>query len=115
MCSDLAQRCNTLTLSTYNCPMLTATPPTLEGHKILEYKGIFTAHVFFSGGLSLNSQKTQDEFNANLTEGRRQALLQLEQQAEALGANAIIDVCIRHVFPQILAYLVTVEGTAVVI
>ena len=105
--------------------MIISTTPGIEGKTITEYKGIVFGEVItginvlkdigaglrnFFGG---RSQGYEDE----LLQARENALAEMEQRAQALGANAIVGVDVDY---EVLGadngmLMVSVTGTAVVI
>lgn len=105
--------------------MILSTTPTIEGHTILEYKGIVTgetiigANVFkdflagirdFIGGRSGSYEKV-------LREAKDTALTEMQERASQLRANAIvgIDIDYETVGQSGSMLMVAVSGTAVVI
>ena len=105
--------------------MIVTTTPTIEGHTILEYKGIVTgettigANVFkdflagirdFIGGRSGSYEKV-------LREAKDTALAEMQERASQLRANAIvgIDIDYETVGQSGSMLMVAVSGTAVVI
>ena len=105
--------------------MILSTTPTIEGHTILEYKGIVTgetiigANVFkdvlagirdFIGGRSGSYEKV-------LREAKDTALAEMQERASQLRANAIvgIDIDYETVGQSGSMLMVAVSGTAVVI
>ena len=105
--------------------MILSTTPTIEGHTILEYKGIVTgetiigANVFkdflagirdFIGGRSGSYEKV-------LREAKDTALKEMEERAEMMGANAIVGVDLDYeaLGSNSSMLMVTASGTAVVI
>ena len=105
--------------------MILSTTPTIEGHTILEYKGIVTgetiigANVFkdflagirdFIGGRSGSYEKV-------LREAKDTALAEMQERASQLRANAIvgIDIDFETVGQSGSMLMVAVSGTAVVI
>ena len=105
--------------------MILSTTPTIEGHTILEYKGIVTgetiigANVFkdflagirdFIGGRSGSYEKV-------LREAKDTALAEMQERASHLRANAIvgIDIDYETVGQSGSMLMVAVSGTAVVI
>ena len=105
--------------------MILSTTPTIEGHTILEYKGIVTgetiigANVFkdflagirdFIGGRSGSYEKV-------LREAKDTALAEMQERASQLRANAIvgIDIDYETVGQSGSMLMVAVRGTAVVI
>ncbi len=105
--------------------MITTTSPNIEGQQIVEYKKIVFGEVItgvnfvkdigaglrnFFGG---RSQGYEDELIA----AREEAIHEMEQRAEQLGANAIIGVDIDY---EVLGadngmLMVTASGTAVIV
>lgn len=105
--------------------MILSTTPTIEGHTILEYKGIVTgetiigANVFkdflagirdFIGGRSGSYEKV-------LREAKDTALAEMQERASQLRANAIvgIDIDYETVGQSGSMLMVAVSSTAVVI
>lgn len=105
--------------------MLLSTTPTLEGRTIREYKGvvfgetIIGANVFrdflaavrdFVGGRSGTYERV-------LAEARETALSEMQQRAEALGANAVVGIDLDYevVGERGSMLMVSASGTAVVI
>ena len=105
--------------------MITTTTPSVEGKRIVEYKGIVFGEVVsgvnvvrdiaasFSNFLGGRSGSYEDE----LIKARQNALREMEQKAASLGANAVVGVDIDY---EVLGadngmLMVTASGTAVVI
>ncbi|MDY6241785.1 MAG: heavy metal-binding domain-containing protein [Prevotella sp.] len=103
--------------------MILSTTPTLEGHTILEYKGVVTGETilganivkdFFAhirdvvGGRSGSYEKV-------LRQCRDQSLSEMEERAAELGANAIvgIDIDYETIGQNGSMLMVAVSGTAV--
>ena len=103
--------------------MIITTTPQIEGHKILEYKGIVTGEVIiganafkdiaasfrdFFGGRSGSYEKV-------LIEGKESAMNEMMNRAAQLGANAIVGVDIDYetVGQTGSMLMVAVSGTAV--
>ena len=104
--------------------MIVTTTPSVEGKKIVEYKGIVFGEVVsgvdflkdfaagmrnFFGGRSGSSEE-------ELLAARTQALEEMEKRAEAMGANAVVGVDVDY---EVLGadngmLMVSVSGTAVV-
>ena len=105
--------------------MITTTTPSIEGKRIVEYRGIVFGEVVsgvnfvkdiaasfsnFFGGRS-------GSYEEELINARQNAIIEMEQRAQALGANAVVGVDIDY---EVLGQannmlMVTVSGTAVVI
>lgn len=105
--------------------MLISTTPTIEGHRIIEYKGVVTGETIvganvlkdfmadlrdFFGGRSGTYEKV-------LREAKDTALREMEEHAVELGANAIvgIDLDYEAIGQNGSMLMVTCSGTAVVI
>ena len=86
--------------------MIVTTTNTVQGRKIIEYKGIVFGEVitgikfyknfaaeltnFFGGRLFSNE--------GELVEARKKALIELARQADLLGANAVVGVSLDYKF-----------------
>lgn len=105
--------------------MIVTTTPSIEGKRIVEYKGIVFGEVIsgvnfvkdiaasfsnFFGGRS-------GSYEEELIEARQSAVKEMEQRAYAMGANAVVGVDIDY---EVLGsdngmLMVTASGTAVII
>ena len=105
--------------------MITTTTPSVEGKRIVEYKGIVFGEVVsgvnfvrdiaasfsnFFGGRS-------GSYEEELIQARQSAIREMEQRAAALGANALVGVDIDY---EVLGadngmLMVTASGTAVTV
>lgn len=105
--------------------MVTTTTPSVEGKRIVEYKGIVFGEVVsgvnfvrdiaasfsnFFGGRS-------GSYEEELIQARQSAIREMEQRAAALGANAVVGVDIDY---EVLGadngmLMVTASGTAVTV
>ncbi len=105
--------------------MIVTTTPSVEGMRIVEYKGIVCGEVIsgvnfirdiaasFTNFLGGRSGSYEDE----LINARQNALNEMEQRAAQMGANAIVGVDIDY---EVLGtdngmLMVTASGTAVVV
>ena len=105
--------------------MISTTTPTIEGHRIIEYKQIVFGEVItginfikdfgasfrnFFGG---RSQGYEEE----LINARGQAIYEMEQRAIYIGANAVVGVDVDYevLGPDNGMMMVTACGTAVVV
>ena len=104
--------------------MIITTTPSIEGKKIVQYKGIAFGEVIsgvnfikdFAAGLTNFFGGRSGSYEGELIEARENALHEMEQRAAALGANAIVGVDIDY---EVLGQggnmlMVTACGTAVV-
>lgn len=105
--------------------MITTTTNTIEGKKIVEYKGIVFGEVVsgvnfikdFAAGLSNFFGGRSGSYEGELIEARENALREMEKRAVAMGANAVVGVDIDY---EVLGQggnmlMVTASGTAVVV
>lgn len=104
--------------------MISSTTPSLDGHRIREYKGIVTGEAilganlfrdFFAGIRDIVGGRS-GAYEEELGKARRIALEELEQAAARLGANAVVGVDLDYeVIGQNGSMLmVSASGTAVV-
>ena len=105
--------------------MIITTTPTIEGHCIKEYKGIVSGEVIFG----MNFMKDffasihdvfggrNNSYEKSMLEGRQTALAEMEKNAKALGANAIVGVSYGYetMGQNGSMLMVAISGTAVVI
>ena len=104
--------------------MIVTTTPSVEGKKIVEYKGIVFGEVVsgvnflkdFAAGMRNFFGGRSGSYEEELLAARTQALEEMEKRAEAMGANAVVGV---DVDCEVLGadngrLMVSVSGTAVV-
>ena len=104
--------------------MIVTTTPTVEGKRIVEYRGIVFGEVIsgvnfikdFTAGLSNFFGGRSATYEEALMRARVEALNELQQRAAAAGANAVVGVDVDY---EVLGanngmLMVTVSGTAVV-
>lgn len=105
--------------------MIVTTTPTVEGRKIVEYRGIVFGEVVsgvdfvkdFAAGLTNFLGGRSGSYEGELIDARESALNEMMQRAASLGANAIVGVDVDY---EVLGQannmlMVTVSGTAVVV
>lgn len=105
--------------------MIITTTPSIEGKKIVAYRGIVFGEVIsgvnvikdFTAGLSNFFGGRSATYEEELMNARESALKELEQRAAARGANAVVGVDVDY---EVLGanngmLMVTASGTAVVI
>jgi len=103
--------------------MIVTTTPSVEGKKIIEYKGVIFGEVItgvnvikdFAAGLTNFFGGRSDSYEGELIKAREDALRELERRAKELGANAVVGVDIDY---EVLGQggnmlMVTASGTAV--
>ncbi len=104
--------------------MIITTTPTIEGKRIVEYKGIAFGEVIsginfvkdFAAGLTNFFGGRSNSYEGELIEARQTALRELENRASELGANAVVGVDLDY---EVLGQggnmiMVTASGTAVI-
>ncbi len=102
--------------------MIYATTNILEGYTITQYLGIVAgeailgANVFkdFSAGMRDIVGGRSAAYEQQLTEAKRIALKEASEQAEKLGANAVIGMDLDYETIRGSMLMVSVSGTAVV-
>jgi uncharacterized protein YbjQ (UPF0145 family) len=105
--------------------LVITTTPSVEGKKIIEYKGIVFGEVVngvdfvkdFAAGLTNFFGGRSGSYEGELIEARRNALDEMAQRAKAIGANAVVGVDIDY---EVLGQggnmlMVTASGTAVIV
>ncbi len=105
--------------------MIISTTPTLEGKKIIEYKGIVFGEVVsgvdfvkdFAAGLTNFFGGRSNSYEGELINARENAIDEMGERARQMGANAVVGVDIDY---EILGsannmMMVIASGTAVVV
>jgi len=105
--------------------MIITTTPTVEGKKIIDYKGIVFGEVIsgvdfikdFAAGLTNFFGGRSGSYEGELIEAREKALAEMTDRALSLGANAVVGVDVDY---EVLGQgnnmlMVTASGTAVVV
>lgn len=105
--------------------MITTTTPSVEGRRIVEYKGIVFGEVVsgvnfirdFAASFSNFFGGRSGSYEDELINARQSAIREMEQRAASLGANAVVGVDIDY---EVLGtdngmLMVTASGTAVVV
>jgi uncharacterized protein YbjQ (UPF0145 family) len=103
--------------------LIITTTPSVEGRKIVEYKGIVFGEVIsgidfikdFAAGLSNFFGGRSGSYEEELMRARQNALMEMQQRAYQLGANAVVGVDMDY---EVLGtnngmLMVTASGTAV--
>lgn len=105
--------------------MITTTTPNIEGHKVLEYKGIVSGETilganflkdFFAGIRDIVGGRS-GSYEKVLIKGKEIALSEMQERASELGANAIVGVDLDYetIGKKSSMLMVVASGTAVVI
>lgn len=105
--------------------MIISTTPSLEGKKIIEYKGIVFGEVIsgvdfikdFAAGLTNFFGGRSGSYEGELIQARENAIEEMEKRARDIGANAVVGVDIDY---EVLGQannmlMVTASGTAVIV
>jgi len=100
--------------------MIITTTPTIEGRPVREYLGVVTgeailgANLFKDFGASIRDVigGRSAGYEKDLKKARETALTEMQQEAEALGANAVLGVDIDYETLKGSMLMVTASGTA---
>ena len=105
--------------------MIVTTTPSVEGKKIIDYKGIVFGEVIsgvdfikdFAAGLTNFFGGRSGSYEGELIEAREKAISEMINRAGSFGANAIVGVDVDY---EVLGQannmlMVTASGTAVVV
>lgn len=105
--------------------MILSTTPTIEGHTIREYKGIVTGETIIGANMFKDLFASirdivggrAGSYEKVLREAKDEAMLEMMQRAQALGANAIvgIDLDYETIGDSGSMLMVAASGTAVVL
>ena len=101
--------------------MILTTTPTIQGKEIKEYLGIVTGEAIMGANLIKDIFASITDvvggrsaaYEKELTRARDIALREMEENAAALGANAIVGVDLDYETVRQGMLMVTVSGTAV--
>lgn len=104
--------------------MIVTTTPQIQGKEIIEYKGIVFGEVVagvdfmkdFAAGLTNFFGGRSGSYEGELIEARENAIIEMQQRAMKMGANAVVGVDIDY---EVLGQnnnmlMVIASGTAVV-
>ena len=105
--------------------MILSTTPTIEGHPVREYKGVVTGETiiganfvkdFFAGIRDIVGGRS-GSYEKVLREAKDTSLQEMQERAQAMGANAIvgIDIDYETIGANSSMLMVATSGTAVVI
>lgn len=105
--------------------MIISTTPTLEGHPVLEYKGVVTGETiiganfvkdFFASIRDVVGGRSSS-YESVLREAKESAMKEMVSRAQQVGANAIVGVDIDYetIGQGSSMIMVATSGTAVVI
>jgi len=103
--------------------MIVTTTPTIEGKKIIEYRGIVTGEAIMGANIVRDIFASITDivggrsaaYESKLSDARRLALQEMEKNATDLGANAIVGVDLDYEVVREGMLMVASSGTAVVV
>ncbi len=105
--------------------MIVTTTPTIEGHRITDYRGIVTGEAIMGANVVRDIFAAVTDivggrsgaYEEKLKDARVTALAELEDQARALGANAVVGVDLDYevIGSNGSMLMVSASGTAVVV
>jgi len=103
--------------------LLTSTMETVPGHRIVRHLGLVcgnTIRAKHDGEDLMTSQEDADggeirRYTEALSEARHEAVQRMETQAEAMGANAVVNIRLSTAAVMASAAEVMAYGTAVVV
>ena len=105
--------------------MIVTTTPLVDGHSIKEYKGIVFGEVVegvdfvkdIAAGITNFLGGRSGSYEGELIKARESALLEMQQRAAEIGANAVVGVDLDYetLGQSGSMLMVTASGTAVVI
>jgi len=101
--------------------MIITTTPTIQGKEIREYSGIVTGEAIMGANIVKDIFASITDivggrsaaYEKELTKARDIAVKEMEENAAALGANAIVGVDLDYETVRQGMLMVTVSGTAV--
>ena len=103
--------------------MIVTTTPSLEGHRIVQYKGIVAGEAIMGANVFRDVLASITDivggrsgaYESKLQDARDTALRELEERAAAKGANAVIGVDLDYEVVGQSMLMVSASGTAVVL
>lgn len=103
--------------------MIVTTTPSVEGKTIIEHKGIVFGEVItgvnfvkdIGAGLRDIFGGRSEGYESELVQARQQTLQELKNNAEKIGANAVVGIDFDYEVLGSTMLMVTAAGTAVVV
>ncbi len=103
--------------------MIVTTTPSIEGHPIREYKGIVVGEAIMGANVVRDIFASITDviggrsgaYESKLADARETAMAELKQNAQELGANAVVGIDLDYEVVGQSMLMVSVSGTAVVI
>jgi uncharacterized protein YbjQ (UPF0145 family) len=101
--------------------MIMTTTPSIEGKPVQEYLGIVTGEAIMGANIVRDFFASVTDvvggrsgaYEAKLSQARRLALREMAEEAQQLGANAVIGIDLDYEVVRDGMLMVTVSGTAV--
>ncbi|MGA1026464.1 MAG: hypothetical protein EBR73_04800 [Rhodobacteraceae bacterium] len=103
--------------------MIVTTTPSVEGHKILAYKGIVVGEAIMGANIVRDIFANITDviggrsgaYESKLQDARDTALSEMQEKAADLGANAVVGVDLDYEVVGQSMLMVSASGTAVVL
>lgn len=103
--------------------MILTTTNTIEGHPITAYKGIVVGEAIMGANIVRDFFASVTDviggrsgaYESKLRDARHEAMLEIEERAAALGANAVVGIDLDYEVIGDSMLMVSVSGTAVTI
>lgn len=103
--------------------MILTTTPNIEGKPVREYLGIVTGEAIMGANIVRDFFATVTDivggrsgaYEQKLSQARKMALQEMEEEAQQLGANAVVGIDIDYEVVREGMLMVTASGTAVLI
>ncbi len=103
--------------------MIITTTDAIEGHRLVEYKGVVSSTAIHAVAVGKDIRAIGRNlvggratvYENEVDEGQVEAMAELQEAAEKLGANAIVGVSIDYEAVADKMLMVSMTGTAVVI
>ena len=103
--------------------MIVTTTPSIEGRKILDYKGVVVGEAIMGANFVRDIFASVTDiiggrsgvYETKLVDARETAMAEIKDEALALGANAIVGVDLDYEVVGDSMLMVSISGTAVII
>ena len=95
--------------------MILTTTNSVEGYRILEYRGVVSGIAVNSQKMTMtfNMEKYYDGISESVSEIKEKAFEKLKENAEKLNANAVVGITVDVELTTSNYIIVTTTGTAV--
>ncbi|MBC6441836.1 MAG: heavy metal-binding domain-containing protein [Rhodobacteraceae bacterium] len=103
--------------------MITTTTPSIEGHRIVAYKGIVVGEAIMGANIVRDAFASVTDivggrsgaYESKMKDARETALRELEERARDAGGNAVVGVDLDYEVVGRSMLMVSASGTAVVV